>query len=220
MIQHVVLHATTLCCHLVFCPAMKSKLPSWAVQVRQAQQGLSAAISRWEGVTGGALQAPRGLLEASQDGSHPMHQLEQRLVQLQADLKQHAAAAKSAARCCADHFAGSPEAAVHMLSQCCVGGTPLLGKFACHKGWEHHKGVLRTDLFRKRKTHPACPWLSSAESMMSLLRVPLLCVPLLLWHGCLACGFPLPLPVDRASCVRSGTFCAHVIVTGAHSIGL
>lgn len=66
--------------------------------MRQAQQGLSAAISKWEGATGDALQAPRALLEASQDGRHPMHQLEHQVVQLQADQKRHTAAAKSAAR--------------------------------------------------------------------------------------------------------------------------
>lgn len=74
------------------------------MQVRQAQQDLSAAISRWEGANWDALQAPRGLLDASRDGSHPMHQLEHQVVQLQTDLKQHTVAAKSAARCCADLF--------------------------------------------------------------------------------------------------------------------
>lgn len=67
--------------------------------MRQAQQSLSAAISQWEGAAGGVLEAaPRALLEASHDGSHPMHQLESQVVQLQADLKQLTATAKTAAR--------------------------------------------------------------------------------------------------------------------------
>lgn len=74
-----------------------------AVQARQAQQSLSAAISQWEGSAGGVLEGdPRGLLEASQDSHHPMHQLEGQVVQLQADVKQLTAAAKTAAR----YFAG------------------------------------------------------------------------------------------------------------------
>lgn len=68
------------------------------MQVHEAQQGLSAAISRWEGATGEALQAPKALLQASQDGSHPMHRLEHQVVQFQSELKQQTAAAKSAAR--------------------------------------------------------------------------------------------------------------------------
>ena len=83
------------------------------MQVQKAQQGLSAAITRWEGATGDALQAPRGLLDASQDGSHPMHQLEHQVVQLQADLKQHTVAAKGAARCYASFFALFPEGTLH-----------------------------------------------------------------------------------------------------------
>ena len=104
------------------------------MQVREAQQGLSAAISKWEGATGDALQAPRGLLEASQDGSHPMHQLEYQVVQLQADLKLHTLAAKSAARYCASLFALFPEDAIQVLSQFCVVGTLVLGNFASHMG--------------------------------------------------------------------------------------
>ena len=98
------------------------KVPAlgWAVQVRQAQQGLSAAIRRWEGATGDALQVPRGLLDASQDGSHPMHQLEYQVVQLQADLKQQTAAAKKAARCCASLFAPSFEGVLHLHVISCI----------------------------------------------------------------------------------------------------
>ena len=84
-------------------PCLKVRASSWALQVRQAQESLSAAISKWEGAAGVVLDgAPRGLLEASQDGSHPMHLLEDQVVQLQADLKQRTAAAKTAAR----YFAG------------------------------------------------------------------------------------------------------------------
>ena len=64
----------------------------------EARQGLSEAISQWEGATETALQAPKGLLEAAQDDSHPMHQLEQHVVHLEAQVKQHTAALKRADR--------------------------------------------------------------------------------------------------------------------------
>lgn len=69
-----------------------------AAQMRGAQQGLSAAISKWESATGEALQAPKGLLEVSQDGSHPMHHLEHHVVRFEVDLKRSTASAKSAVR--------------------------------------------------------------------------------------------------------------------------
>jgi len=40
------------------------------------------------------------LLEAAQDGSHPMRYLEQQVVHLQREVKQHSTALKSAGRCC------------------------------------------------------------------------------------------------------------------------
>ena len=68
----------------------------------EAQQGLSGAITRWEGAAGDALQAPRGLLEAAQVGSHPIHDLEQQVVQLELQVKQHTGELKTAGRYC--HF--------------------------------------------------------------------------------------------------------------------
>ena len=66
--------------------------------MNQAQQDLSGAISRWEGAAGTGLQAPRELLEAAQDSSLPVHQLQRLVVQLQADVKHHTAALKQADR--------------------------------------------------------------------------------------------------------------------------
>ena len=69
-----------------------------STQVAEAKQGLSVAITLWEGAAGEALQAPRGLLEAAQAGSHPMHSLEQQVMQLEGQVKQHTAELKSAGR--------------------------------------------------------------------------------------------------------------------------
>ena len=77
--------------HTLFCQLLK--------QANEAKQGLSEAISRWEGATGAALQAPKGLLEAAQDDSHPMRYLEQQVVHLQREVKQHSTALKNAGRC-------------------------------------------------------------------------------------------------------------------------
>ncbi|KAL3143003.1 hypothetical protein ABBQ38_003282 [Trebouxia sp. C0009 RCD-2024] len=134
------------------------------LQVRQAQQSLSAAISQWEGAAGGVLEAaPRALLEASHDGSHPMHQLESQVVQLQADLKQLTATAKTAARA-ADAAKEELVLAQRRLGHCSgVGATPhtpqlipasarnmggrlqqaytLLWKLHLSEGWSMLKGV-------------------------------------------------------------------------------
>ena len=196
-------------------PGLEDNACSGAVQVREAQQGLSAAISRWEGFTGDALQDPRALLEASQDGGHPMHQLEHQVVQLQADLKQHTLAAKSAARYCASLFALFPEDAVQELSQFCLVGTLLLGQFASHTGWGYHKIMLRTDLFGSTTFIQHAP---SSHKLNSQCH----CYSMCCCDGmaCPASALTIPLPTCCAACVRSGSLTAHWTITVKHSIAM
>ncbi|DBA70834.1 TPA: hypothetical protein ACH3X2_011607 [Trebouxia sp. C0005] len=92
-------------------------------KANEARQGLSEAINRWEGATGAALQAPKGLLEAAQDDSHPMRYLEQQVVQFQREVKQHSTALKSASRL-ADAAREELVLAQRRLGRCSGGSTP------------------------------------------------------------------------------------------------
>ncbi|DBB16654.1 TPA: hypothetical protein ACH3X3_014907 [Trebouxia sp. C0006] len=92
-------------------------------KANEAKQGLSEAISRWEGATGAALQAPKGLLEAAQDDTHPMRYLEQQVVHLQREVKQHSTALKNAGRL-ADGAREELVLAQRRLGRCSGGSTP------------------------------------------------------------------------------------------------
>ena len=75
-----------------------------ATQVKQHQQMLSDALSDWEHASRGALQSQEALLQAAQDGTHGMHEPEQRILHLTTALKQSKADAHKAERSVTRHY--------------------------------------------------------------------------------------------------------------------
>lgn len=59
---------------------------------------LSSALSDWESASKGALQSKQALLQAAQDGFHPMREPEQRILHFTRTSKAHMADAHKAER--------------------------------------------------------------------------------------------------------------------------
>lgn len=59
---------------------------------------LSDALSDWEHASKSALQSQEALLQAAQDGTHRMHEPEQRILHLTTELKHFSADAHKAER--------------------------------------------------------------------------------------------------------------------------